>query len=50
MERICKGEVSPADGFICTAEELKMIVDKAIMKGISNCERKSDSEGVQNVI
>lgn len=43
MERICCGEVSCMDGFICTEDDLKKLVDNAITIALQKYDRETTS-------
>lgn len=43
MERICKGDSSSIDGFICTEEDLKKLVDNAITIALQKYDRETTS-------
>lgn len=43
MERICSGETSNINGFICTEEDLKKLMDNAITIALQKYDRETTS-------
>lgn len=45
MERICKGDSSSINGFICTEEDLKKLMDNAISIALKSIEQSNSTRG-----